>query len=152
MTSRKKRWAVLAVVLLAYSLSWALPTPPASTELAVTIIDHELRTPTSYLIQNINNDPPFYVSVVNDHRLSDPAPEQLTALSSARVKFLPGSTQAPNHGTSLVIGSPRPIGMSIYRVNFSYSCGSLCASGNMAILFFDRSHWHVIRAYLTFVS
>ncbi len=115
-------------------------------EMAEALIRHELSDAKSYMYGNRKF--PFYVSVAG----LDIPPEVIANLADTGVSFFPGSAwTAPTDSKvrmdrimSMNIGILRPRPDGNYDVSFGFYCGSLCGSGNTAVMSHDASGWHVI--------
>ena len=144
--------AALFAVLGIWALTLLAPVSEEQSAVAEALIRHELASPESYLAQNLGYQPPFYLYLVEHDQPVDPPADLLRRLSTARAAFLPGSGWTEGHGTRIGILAPSPLGFSLYRVRHSYYCGPLCASQNIAVMFYDGRRWHVATSFMTSIS
>jgi len=152
MRRRLRILAVIVAVIVLWALTFRAPSPSTQSAMAEALLRHELASPDSYLAQNLNYQPPFYLYLVENDQPLDPAADSLRRLSTARINFLAGSGWVEGHGMRIVVLPPKPLGFGLYRVGHLYHCSMLCGSHNMAVMFYDSRNWHVVASFMTSIS
>ena len=123
-------------------------------EIIAALIRHDLSDPDSYLAANLR-DFEFYLTIEGD----DPSPEELLRLSTGTLSFSEGSafprpginTDVGLHMRMSIHGIKRRISGG-FEIEYGFYCGSLCASGNVAIVERVRGSWTISESRLLYIS
>ena len=84
--------------------------------------------------------------------------EALARLRDTGLTLLPGTAwkleagKRVGHDMHVTIGEPEPLSDGTFLINYSFYCGTLCHSTNVAILRRDASGWHVVNTRLKTLS
>jgi hypothetical protein len=149
----------MRALILAFVLAWSWSCGPAT---AASDIDDDTVAAAQALLRwqvsehKIAASATHYYVSVDQHDLP---PEIAAALKDTGIDFLPGSAYkaaAPmphvSHDWIISIGKAKRQPNGDYQIDWGYYCGTLCASGNTAILHRDASGWHVAESQMHWVS
>jgi len=147
------RRKIRLLLLLVGAASGAAHASDDAVAAAEVLLRHDAATDHTYLHDNGARFRYFITSGGAD----------LPAASLARLRdtgliFLPGSLWTAEkgkhvgHDMHVSIGEPEPLPDGSFRITYGFYCGTLCHSGNTAILRHDTSGWRVVSSRLNSIS